>query len=101
MKKVPGVYTLTNARTTGVLIKGKTHQFPSATGSFDVPGNAKGYLVLRAEGRALGPEPEERATALPALARGLLRHPEAQGRLWQRQPGPEGSARAAGPTRPA
>src|SRR5207344_1629556 len=33
MKKVPGVYTLTDARTTGVLIKGKTHQFPSATGS--------------------------------------------------------------------
>ncbi len=56
-KKVAGVHTLTSARTTGVVVKGKTRQFPSASGSFELPGTAKGKLVLRLKAGPWGPNP--------------------------------------------
>ena len=56
-KHVAGVHTLTAARTTGVVIKGKTRQFPSASGSFTLPGNTKGHLVLRVKAGPWGPDP--------------------------------------------
>jgi hypothetical protein len=57
IKKVAGVHTLTAARTTDVVIKGKARQFPSASASFDLPGNTKGKLLLRVTAGPWGPNP--------------------------------------------
>ena len=56
-KRVPGVHTLTAAETTPVVVRGKTRQFPSTSGSFDVRGNARGELVLRIKAGPWGPNP--------------------------------------------
>ena len=55
--RVPGVHTLTAAATTPVVVNGKTHQFPSTSGSFTVRGNARGELVLRLKAGPWGPNP--------------------------------------------
>ena len=57
VKRVPGVHTLTAAETTPVVVKGTTRQFPSASGSFDLRGNARGELVLRIKAGPWGPNP--------------------------------------------
>ncbi len=56
-ERVPGVHTLTGAETTPVVVKGKTRQFPSTSGSFNVRGNARGELVLRIKAGPWGPNP--------------------------------------------
>ena len=57
IKHVAGVYTLTAAHTTGVVIGGRTHQFPSASGSLTLAGNTKGRLLLRVKAGPWGPNP--------------------------------------------
>jgi hypothetical protein len=57
VKTVDGVRTLTAANTTAVVVKGKVRQFPSASGSFDLPGTTKGVLVLRVKAGPWGPNP--------------------------------------------
>lgn len=57
VRQVDGVYTLTAARTTGVVINGKTREFPSASGSFTLPGNTKGPLRLSVKAGPWGPNP--------------------------------------------
>jgi hypothetical protein len=61
--RVPGVHTLTAAETTPVVIKGKTHEFPSTAGSFNVRGNARGELVVRLKAGPWGPNPASRRYA--------------------------------------
>ena len=57
LKKVAGAYTLTAAHTTGVVINGKTHQFPSTSGSFTLPGSTRAHLLLRVKAGPWGPNP--------------------------------------------